>query len=724
MKHTILKLTTLLFASLAALHAADTPASLSEPMRNVVSLNGMWEIEQTRGSDAPPTHYTAKAPVPGLVDMAIPAFADAGIEPARTFYWYRRSFSLNQTIPETVLLKINKAKFSTTIYLNGKEIATHLPNYTPVTVDVRPYLKAENELVIRVGGRAGQNSALAVTGDAGETYRFLPGIYDDVSLILAGKPYMENVQVAPDINNQQVRVMVQGAGELAYRVLESASGKEVAAGTSSTNDFTIPLPGCKLWSPESPFLYSLELKTAGDCNTVKFGMREFRADSQTQRTMLNGKPYFLRGTNVVVFRFFEDADRGNLPWDRDWVRALFRSYKSLNWNSLRFHKGFPPEFWYDIADEEGILIQDEWPNHKRTKITAEVLEVEFREWMRERWNHPSVVIWDAANETWSAAAMEAVKRVRSMDLSRRPWDLGWNEPLSADDVTEYHLYMFNRFHIHGSMDEAGNPNGSAKDDGKVAALVAAADGNYFKTLMALTHHRPYSHGPRVEDPLTTPGPKRSPEKEYPNPRIINEYGYLWLLRDASPTYLTADIYERLFGETTADQRRHIYARYVTMQTEYWRATRDFAGVMQFCGLGSSRKAEGTQPMGATSDLFSDVKTLAYVPEYKQAFRMSFSPVIAVLDFWDEVVNAKQIESVKLVLLNDLAAEWTGPVTVRIEKEGSVVASKQMTTTIPPYGKTEESVALSAPLSKGSYRLVSSLNLAGEAVESIREFTVR
>ena len=33
----------------------------------------------------------------------------------------------------------------------------------------------------------------------------------------------------------------------------------------------------------------------------------------------------------------------------------------MNWNSLRYCIGFPPDFWYDIADEEGILLQDEFP---------------------------------------------------------------------------------------------------------------------------------------------------------------------------------------------------------------------------------------------------------------------------------------------------------------------------------------------------------------------------
>ena len=75
MNYKLSLLTTLLLAPLASLHAADTPASLSKPMRNVVSLNGIWEIEQTKGGDAPPTHYTSRAPVHGLVDMAIPGCA-------------------------------------------------------------------------------------------------------------------------------------------------------------------------------------------------------------------------------------------------------------------------------------------------------------------------------------------------------------------------------------------------------------------------------------------------------------------------------------------------------------------------------------------------------------------------------------------------------------------------------------------------------------------------
>ena len=53
--------------------------------------------------------------------------------------------------------------------------------------------------------------------------------------------------------------------------------------------------------------------------------------------------------------------RGDLPWRADWVRRLHQQFKTMHWNSIRYCIGFPPEFWYDIADEEGFLIQDEFP---------------------------------------------------------------------------------------------------------------------------------------------------------------------------------------------------------------------------------------------------------------------------------------------------------------------------------------------------------------------------
>ena len=157
-------------------------------------------------------------------------------------------------------------------------------------------------------------------------------------------------------------------------------------------------------------------------------MRSFRLDQATGRPYLNGKPYYLRGSNITLYRFFEDDAREMLPWDEEWVRGLHRLVKDMHWNSLRYCIGFPPEFWYDIADEEGILLQDEFPiwNSRNWDIPndfdTDLLASHFTDWMRDRWNHPSVVIWDAQNETHSVTTGKTIAAVRGLDLSNRPWD--------------------------------------------------------------------------------------------------------------------------------------------------------------------------------------------------------------------------------------------------------------------------------------------------------------
>ena len=64
--------------------------------------------------------------------------------------------------------------------------------------------------------------------------------------------------------------------------------------------------------------------------------------------------------------------------------------------------------------------------------------------MRERWNHPCVVIWDAQNESSTDETGKATHAVRRLDLSRRPWENGWSGPQSTADCVEAHPYLFSR----------------------------------------------------------------------------------------------------------------------------------------------------------------------------------------------------------------------------------------------------------------------------------------
>ncbi|NOX56188.1 MAG: hypothetical protein GXP27_17445, partial [Planctomycetes bacterium] len=330
----------------------------AETGRRVILLDGTWQIAQGT-KDRIPEAFHRTVPVPGLVDLAQPPFRLVGFEEGnkiREAFWYRRTFQIDGPVPDVAVLKINKAKYGTRVYLNGQLVGDHLPCFTPAVLDVRKYLLGNgrpNELIIRVGAYRTSVPRTIPDGWDFEKYRYIPGIYDSVQLILSGTPHVVRVQTVPDIEHGQVRVVAEIANagaakdvKVRFRVYEAVGGRlmgdaessvvRIGAGVAKTIDTTVPIRNCRLWSPSDPFLYRLEVSTGADTLSTRFGMRTFRFDPKTRRAILNGKPYPLRGTNVCVYRFFEDDARGDLPWRKDWVRGLHQKFRSMHWEAIRY----------------------------------------------------------------------------------------------------------------------------------------------------------------------------------------------------------------------------------------------------------------------------------------------------------------------------------------------------------------------------------------------------
>lgn len=681
---------------------APTPSRSSE-----LSLDGDWEIAESL-QETPPREFTARVPVPGLADMASPAFAEVGTEKSgehRRFFWYRRTFGSLGPVPPVVRLRIRKAMFTTAVFVNGQEVGSHAGCFTPYVVDITRFLRGEwakNELLIRVGAHRENVPKGLPDGWDFEKVRYIPGIYDSVELLSSGNPYVENVQIVPDVTAKQVRAVIElvnsgpaAQSPLAVAVTDASSGRTLAEidlppqmleqGEKRSVEAVLAIPDCRLWSPEDPYLYGLRVSTAGDTYRTRFGMREFRFDPRTKMALLNGKPYPLRGTNVTVLRFFEDAARGGLPWQRDWVRNLHRLFRRMHWNSARYCIGFPPDFWYDIADEEGILIQDEFPiwylGQWPPELKADALVEQYTEWMRHRWNHPSVVIWDAQNESTTEETGEAIRRVRGLDLSRRPWDNGWGRPQDPLDVFECHPYPFyskdrpSEFRIRRFGELPGKPN-----------VPGGLSGN----------------------PLPNEGD---------NPIIINEYGWLWLTRDGSPCTLSRKNYEGFLGErNTAEERRRLYARYLAMMTEFWRSRRQTAGVMHFCGLGYSR------PDGQTSDHFIDLERLILDPYFQRFVGDAFAPVLAVVDFWEE--TAAPAAPLRIVVINDRERSVSASLRLQWSRDGRVIHEERRNVSIPAWGTERVNCTVPDCGSHGTYEISAVLVAEGESpARSYRVFTV-
>ena len=700
--------------------------------RQEISLNGTWEITKTDTLSGIPSRFTASAPVPGLVDMAEPAVDEQDTSYENSIYWYRKKFTIDAGNTEIARLKINKAKYHTRVYLNGKYVGENVYNFTPSQFNITTYLNTpgeDNELIIAVGCRNNLPDTVVHGGDW-EKIKYIPGIYDDVRIILSGYPGISNIQTVPDLENSQLRVVAEIETaenrqllDLTYSISEVASGKIVTRGSvgkqESSNglaiaDFKVTIPGFKPWSPESPFLYKLDLSTSGDHQSTRFGMRTFSTDPDNGTVLLNGKTYYMRGTNVCIFRFFEDDARTGLPWDDQWPVKLHSRFREMNWNSIRYCIGFPPERWYEIADSIGFLIQDEYPiwtgwedvfAQELRGVTASRLAVEYREWMRERWNHPCVVIWDAQNESISDTTGKAIQLVRELDLSDRPWDNGWSRPASKKDLNEAHPYVFGGY-LDGRYFAKGFPSeqGVLKDHLNEKQF-NLPDADYDPSVFP-------------NSPLPAPDGIR-----FNNPIIINEYGWLWLNRDGSPTPLTERIYRVAFPEAdTPEKRQEAYAKTLGQLTEYWRAHRTYAGVLHFCALGYSRP---NHPRGVTSDNFVDIKNLVFEPHFYQYVKPAFNPVGLMLEFWDKKLEADSDINIPVHIINDTYEHVNGTINVRVSRKGMdhETGEQSISYTLEGLEKKVFSLNMKIPSEPGLYTLEASLDYKGENIRSIREFLV-
>jgi len=483
-------------------------SSNSKP-RVRLSLNGIWQL-QPGEKCLPPTNWMHEVQVPALVDAATPPY-DVN---EHQYHWYRRSI----VVPDAwrhdlAFLVLDQVMFGTEVWLNGWRVGGDIACYTSQHYDIRGSLRfgLPNELLVRVGSRGSLPVESAVGKDQ-ERSNFIPGIWGDVNLVLCGNPMVSWVQAIPhcERGTVEIRVWVENRSVERKTVAVSTCVYEKENGLEASQTIDLPAaidPGSeiaitfihavrnpRLWSPDDPFLYEIESSIVLEGGTVDrtritFGMREFIVRDGEFR--LNGQRFFLRGGNIAFHRFLSDSDRGILPWDPAWVKKLLIDIpRASNFNFFRAHLGQMYNLWYDIADAYGMLIQNEWQFWTMTGSREQIAK-EFTQWLKDNWNHPSIVVWDALNElTDPVVQKEIVPEMKKLDPTR-PWE--------SVDFVEDHPYIY--------------------------------------SLGPVLHDRPFGFT-RTLDAL-----ERSE-----TPAVVNEFLWWWLDKGGAPTSLMSGVTERWLGK--------------------------------------------------------------------------------------------------------------------------------------------------------------------------------
>jgi beta-glucuronidase len=239
------------------------------------------------------------------------------------------------------------------------------------------------------------------------TYDFYPfaGIHRPVVLYSVPETYIEDVTVVTDIHgaNASVKVTVKlneaatGQGSLQLRGGDAPITGELAF-TDGTAEATLAVPGARLWSDKTPYLYDLTVATESDSYSLKIGIRTIAVDGG--KILLNGQPVQMNGYGRHE-DFIASGKGLNLP-------LIVKDYQLMRWtgaNSYRTSHYPYSEEEMQMADREGFLIIDEIPavslqmgdeanNPERLRMCLQQIE----EMIARDKNHPAVVIWCVANE--------------------------------------------------------------------------------------------------------------------------------------------------------------------------------------------------------------------------------------------------------------------------------------------------------------------------------------
>lgn len=671
--------------------------------RQTISLDGLWEVAESFSPTDRPEHFEHRVPVPALTHSATPAFPgiDQFLTPeysvveqiigrppshsshsgagtpghSRNYFWYRTSF---EAPPErgNARLKVGKAQFGSEVWVNGVRVGSNNSGFTAAFYDISGVIRwsSRNDVEIRIGAHPNVLPAGNTAIFDFEKTRWTPGIWDSVSVDFCDDISIAATQVAPRIDPRQIIVQtrlrntasasrsftltqsVRGLNETVV-LAETCQSLDLAAGEERTVTETIPLPDAELWSQEAPNLYVLTTSTGSDTASTRFGVREFKFDTATRRAYLNGKPIFLRGGNICLHRFFDDEKSGTLPWDEAWVRKLLGPIpRKMHWNAVKFTVGPVPEKWLDIADEEGLLVLSEFPlwtlspamtgGYEKSLDTA-ALRDEYEAWLGDNWNHPSIVYWAASLESKlpEEQADHIIASIRKLDLSNRPWGNSWNPPQGPDDPHEYKQYVS----IDPTFDLAQMEFGSG--------------------IRRASYDPPTGHA-----------------------AIITEFDWLWLNRDGSPTPYTTGVWENMaLPHGTADERFRTLAYILAGMIEYWRAHRNYAGVIYLSYLSQ----------GWVVDNFRDVENLTFQPYFEKYVGNAFKRLGVCLSFWQKALEAGSNHTFDVMMINDEGTPTTGEIAVVVEDQaGNVLASASRPFEIAAYGQMTYLLTLEMPAAEG------------------------
>ena len=436
------------------------------------NLNGLWDYTITSKGENKPENYDGEILVPFPIESSLSGVRKRISKEQEL--WYHKNFQIpKKWKSKEIIIHFGAVDWESELWINDINVGLHKGGYDPFSFNITPYLrKGKNQkLELRVWDPTDdgfQPRGKQIKNPKGIWYTPVSGIWQTVWLEPVNYKHITNIHTTTDIDDSSVLIKLFSSYDFKDDLIEFVlkEDEKVLHKTIKKADLEtkISFENPKLWSPESPFLYDLEIKLISKGKIIDhietyFGMRKISIKKDvngTRRMMLNNKEYFQFGT----------LDQGwwpdglyTAPSDEALKFDIFKT-KEFGFNMIRKHVKVEPARWYFHADKIGMLVWQDMPNGEKIErpkwqrnnffngqefIPSFESEMNFKNEWNEiidfLYSNPSIVCWVPFNEAWGQFKTEEISQLtKNIDPSRLVNAASGGNYYNVGDITDIHNY--------------------------------------------------------------------------------------------------------------------------------------------------------------------------------------------------------------------------------------------------------------------------------------------
>lgn len=443
------------------------------------NLNGLWNYAIRPTGESEPQTFDGEILVPFAVESSL-----SGVQKRvgdNNELWYNRTFTVpSKWKDKKILLHFGAVDWKADVWVNDIKVGQHTGGYTPFSFDITPALmKGENKLVVKVWDatdRSYQPRGKQVNNPEGIFYTPVTGIWQTVWLEPVATEYIENVKSTPNIDNGTLTVDVSTQTRDAWIEVRVLDGDKVVSASKALagQPLQLNIPNAKLWSPESPFLYNLEIALVRNGKVIDQVSSYTAMRKYTTRRDKNGIVR-LQLNNQDIFQF-GPLDQGWWPdglYTAPTDEALaydIKKTKDFGYNMIRKHVKVEPARWYTHCDQLGIIVWQDMPSgdnsprwfnqrffegteeNVRSARSESNYRKEWKEIIDYLYNYPCIGVWVPFNEAWGQfKTVEIAQWTKEYDPSRLVNSASGGNFFPCGDIIDLHNYPEPKLYLYDAQ---------------------------------------------------------------------------------------------------------------------------------------------------------------------------------------------------------------------------------------------------------------------------------